>query len=38
MAYSCDLPKMAFIDHLGFSWTITDYHRLSQTIILYIGN
>ena len=31
MAYSHNLPKMAVMDHLGFSWTITDYHGLSWT-------
>ena len=24
VAYSCDLPNMAVMDHLGFSWTIMD--------------
>ena len=36
MVYSRDLPKMAVMDHLGFSWTtILDYFLglLSWTIL-----
>ena len=33
MAYSHELLKMAFMDYIGFSWTIMDYHELSWTIL-----
>ena len=36
MAYSHELLKMAFMDYIGFSWTIMDYHELSWTILDYL--